>query len=155
MEIKVEIHGSLEDIKSKLKNFFKELKSQKADIGIFSEDNERKKSTKGNAEIGYYHEFGVEKTHLPQRSWLRKPAYDGTAEKEINNIELKDYFKIPSYLIVDLAEAYLESIKKEFLNWGYGWKDLAKETWARKGNENILRETEQMYKSISWRYKKK
>lgn len=155
MEIKVEIHGSLEDIKSKLKNFFKELKSQKADIGIFSEENERKDGRRENAEIGYYHEFGVEKTHLPQRSWLRKPAYDGTAEKKINKIELKDYFKIPSYLIVDLAEAYLESIKDEFLNWGYGWKDLKKETWARKGNENILRETEQMYKSISWRYKKK
>ena len=155
MQINVEIKGSLNEVTDKIKAFIKEVKSQKAEIGIFDKNNERKDPKKTNAEIGYYHEFGSKETNLPKRSWLRKPAYDETATKKIEDIESKEdlYFKEPKYLITDLSEAYLEAIKDEFLNWGYGWKDLKKETWARKGNENILRETEQLYNSISWRYK--
>lgn len=154
MEFSIEIKGSLEDVVKRIKTFLKDSKSLKTRIGVLKGNNTRDDG-ETNAEIGYYHEFGSQETNLPKRSWLRKPVYDGTANEKIESMELKDYFNNPIYLIADLSDAYLEAVKDEFYTWGQGeWKDLTKATWKQKKNKNILRETEQLFDSISWEYKK-
>lgn len=154
MEFSIEIKGSLEDVVKRVKTFLNDSKSLKTRIGVLKENNARNDG-ETNATIGYYHEFGSLETNLPQRSWLRKPAYDGTANQKIESMSLKDYFNNPIYLIADLSDAYLEAIKEEFYTWGLGdWEDLKQATWRQKKNKNILRETEQLFNSISWGYKK-
>lgn len=155
LDINLDIKGDLDTIKELAKEVkaISNLVSKEAQVGIFESKSDRDDG-KSNAEIGVAHEFGVPQKGLPQRSFLRQPAIDGSFQALLNNKDIE----LDGKLLSNLATTYLKSVKEEFESNGKGtWVELSDNT-SRKKNKNrdqILRDTKQLYKSLSKRIVKK
>lgn len=155
LDINLDIKGDLDTINELAKEVkaLSNLVSKEAQIGIFEGKSDRDDG-KSNAEIGVAHEFGVPQKGLPQRSFLRQPAIDGSFQALLNNKDIE----LDGKLLSELATTYLKAVKEEFESNGKGaWSELSDNT-SRKKNKNkdqILRDTKQLYKSLSKRVVKK
>ena len=155
LDINLDIKGDLDTINELAKEVkaLSNLVSKEAQVGIFEGKSDRDDG-KSNAEIGLAHEFGVPQKGLPQRSFLRQPVIDGSFQALLNNKDIE----LDGKLLSELATTYLKSVKEEFESNGKGaWAGLSDST-SRKKNKNrdqILRDTKQLYKSLSKRVVKK
>ena len=130
------------------------LTSLKAEVGIL-ETAPKRDDGKSNAEIGRAHEYG--KGHVPKRSFLRLPFADGTFDTLFNQKKLD----LTKDLLKDVAEVVLDAVKQEFeSNNGHGaWPPITDETYRRRrknmNRDEILRDTEQLYRALDMRVIKK
>lgn len=155
LDINIDIRGQIDVVKELTKEVasITSLVSKEAQVGIF-EDRSDRDDGKSNAEIGVAHEFGVPQRGLPQRSFLRQPIIDGSFESMLDNKEIE----INKNLLSELATMYLKAVKEEFESNGKGaWMTLSDSTSRRKNKnrDEILRDTKQLYKSLSKRVVKK
>lgn len=155
LDIGLDIKGDLDALKDLEKEVkaLNNLVSKEAQIGIFEGRSDRDDG-KSNAEIGLAHEFGVPQKGLPQRSFLRQPIIDGSFESLVDNKDIE----LDGNFLSELATIYLKSVKDEFESNGKGtWPELSNSTSRRKNKnrDQILRDTKQLYKSLSKRIIKK
>jgi phage gpG-like protein len=147
MNINISLDG-LEQLKKNLM----EAKKYHVEVGVL--DDAR------NASIGAVHEFGSKSRNIPRRSFLIDPlrvfnpqSLTLYLKKESENI-MKDLLLDKGirriYYKVGLrAKAIIDDA---FATGGEGhWSELKAATIQRKGNDAILRETEQLRESIKFR----
>lgn len=127
-----------------------------ARVGILGSKNARPSGKgKSNATIGAAHEFGT--SSLPARSFLRVPISDnldkyleraGAFDQEVVKTILKEGSLVAFLRKVGIvAEAI---VADAFDTGGFGkWKALSPATIARKKNNQILVETQQLRNSIT------
>ena len=154
-DINIDVGGStdiLKILKEDLKDILS-LSSKRADVGVFHNHDRRHQPMSGgksNVEIAKAHEFGSGK--VPKRSFLLKPITDGTIENAVgsSNIDLdKD-------LLSKVASIVLDKVKEEIDTNGHGqYPPLSEGGYKRrvmnKNREELLRDTRQLYDSITFR----
>lgn len=116
-------------------------------------------SDQSNADIGLEHEKGVKSKNLPRRSWLVNPLEDHISEyfEKLGAEVIKDMLvKQPEPAYNALGVNALQIIQKGFETGGYGkWKPLKAMTIANKKSSQILIDTGQLRKSITFQVVKK
>lgn len=115
-----------------------------------------------NAQIGAIHEFGSPGDKIPERSFLRMPILSklGDELKTIPGSDWKNVFADGAEesqsggLIAVLrvvGQAAVNVVQDAFNTGGFGrWAKLSKATIARKGSSEILIETTQLRRSITF-----
>lgn len=151
LDINMDVQGHLDLFIKDIRNEIKELEyiaSKKAEVGIFESKDDRTDG-KSNAEIGYAHEYGK---GVPRRSFLEVPA-DEFQVGVLNRLNTKN-IDIDRKLLSKLASMLLEKIKEEFETNGHGsWRPLSENTRRKKNKDRsqLLRDTKQLYRSLSKR----
>lgn len=105
-------------------------------VGIFGAKNSRSSGgTLTNAELGYIHEMGSPKRHIPERSFLRYPLMSHGAQLvAATKDDLVNLFrngKVDAYL-KRVGEAAVSIVKEAFDTAGWG-------TWPQDAYATILR----------------
>lgn len=109
-------------------------------------------ATMTNATIGFIHEFGSYKDHIPARSFLRVPLmlflHDAVREAQG---KIREAFATgdvrKAYALLGIAAEKV--IQEGFATGGYGaWEKLKQSTIDRKGSSAILIDSAQLRKSI-------
>lgn len=115
-----------------------------------------------NAQIGAIHEFGSPGDRIPERSFLRMPILSRLGEelKTVSDAEWKAVFwqgtadSRSGGLIAVLrivGQAAVHVVLDAFATGGFGrWAKLSPKTIARKGSSEILIETTQLERSITY-----
>ncbi len=122
--------------------------------GLFA-DNDHRSDGKSNIAIGADHEFGRPDIGLPMRSWLRLPFF--LKKKNIEDVAqtaLLDGLKKKSMksFYDKIAAECLHIVRGAFATGGYGnWQQLSNQTIAIKGNDTILRDTDQLMNTVESR----
>ena len=117
---------------------------------------EREDSDLTNPQLGFWHEFGIVKTGLPERSFLRMPILlklpdaltkMGSAEEWRSLIIDRGIVE----LLDVIGNKCIEIIAWAFHTGGFGtWAKLRPRTIMRKKNSDILIESGQMQRSITY-----
>jgi hypothetical protein len=108
-----------------------------------------------NPEIGKTHEFGSALRNIPRRSFLRMPILTKLPE-EIQKTSTETWQKVLEqfgfeHFLNTIGLLALGVIEDAFRTHGFGtWAKLKASTIRRKGNANILTETAQLRKSITY-----
>lgn len=146
-----------------LDRFIKALKrsdAPRASIGILGGDTRAARpgetGAKSNAEIGAYHEYGT--TRVPMRSFLRMPlatrlAPALEAAAALDEDVLKEVLRTKSIRpwLSKVAILGLAVVQEAFDTGGFGeWAPLAPSTWERKEVNQILVETQQLRRAVTW-----
>ena len=109
-----------------------------------------------NPQLGFWHEFGVSKTGLPERSFLRMPILLKLPDALAKMGSPEQWRKvIVDQGIVELLDLVgnkcIELIAWAFHTGGFGtWAKLRPRTILRKKNSDILIDTGQMQRSITY-----
>lgn len=123
-------------------------------VGVLGDGGERDSISSGNAEIGAVHEFGSISGNIPQRSFLRMPLELKSKEfmKAMSSGAVKDAIAKGDYeAVYELMGVKAEQIIQDaFATGGFGqWPPLSRETVARKGSSEILKETNQLRRAVT------
>lgn len=115
-----------------------------------------------NAEVGVIHEFGAPKAKIPERSFLRMPILSRLGD-ELKSITLADWQAVfwsgtgdgrGGGLIAVLrviGQASVNVIQAAFHSGGFGrWAKLQPATIKRKGSSDVLVDTTQLRRSITF-----
>jgi len=116
----------------------------------------RKDSDLTNPQLGLWHEFGSKKVNLPERSFLRMPILLHLGDKlksmaspeQWKDIIVKHGF---IHLLDMVGNECIGLIADAFHTGGFGfWEKLKPRTIARKKNSDILIDTGQLQRSITY-----
>ena len=108
-----------------------------------------------NVDIGVIHEFGAPKAGIPERSFLRMPILSRLGD-EIKTVPLADWQAVllgggPIAVLRAIGQAAVNVIQAAFHSGGFGrWAPLKARTIRRKGSSDILVDTTQLRRSISF-----
>lgn|GEM_PF-5721353 len=108
-----------------------------------------------NADIGVIHEFGAPKARMPERSFLRMPVLS-RLDDELKKTSAKNWMSLLVHgglvgLLGLIGQSAVNVIHDAFNTGGFGrWQKLNPKTVARKGSAEILVETTQLRRSISF-----
>lgn len=108
-----------------------------------------------NAEIGAIHEFGSPGDRIPERSFLRMPLLSRLDDelRKVSKAEWANTLLIGGLVAVlrVVGQAGVNVIKDAFHTGGFGrWAKLKAATIRRKGNSDILIDSTQLSRSISF-----
>lgn len=142
-----------------LKNLQKVLndhlgKKISVDVGYFAK-NDRRDDGKSNVELAVRHEFGT--VHMPSRPTLGLAIEKG-GQDIVNNV-IREYRlsggKLSGVNFAKvLGQKVKDAVQEGYETAGFGeWAELSPQTVARKKGAGILRETEQLMKSVDFRVK--
>jgi len=124
-------------------------------VGVLGGHEARGDGDLGNAEIGVVHEYGSKSGKIPQRSFLRMPLEVKSKEfiKGVGGANVvKEAIANGDYKrVFELMGAKAEQIVDDaFATGGFGqWPSLSAGTVAAKGSAGILKDTQQLRRSIS------
>jgi hypothetical protein len=124
------------------------------DTGFFEDTIHNNSETETVADVAIANEFGI---GVPERSFVRS-SFDSEHKVWSMRLRNKIYALRPSLFsaerILAMAGSYMEkSYKNKITNGSPHWKALSPVTIRRKGFDNPLIDTRQMFNSIKSRYK--
>lgn len=108
-----------------------------------------------NAEIGARHEFGSELHNCPQRSFLRTPLLQYLPGK-LQKIGAETWQRVLEefgfvHFLNTIGQEAIGTIEDAFRTQGFGkWQKLSSRRIREKGHDNILTDTAQLRKSITF-----
>jgi phage gpG-like protein len=124
-------------------------------VGVLGGNQARGDGDLTNSEIGVVHEYGTKSGNIPSRSFLRMPLEVKSKDfvKGIGNSKMvKDAIARGDYKrVYELMGAKAEQIVDDaFATGGFGmWPPLKPETIAAKGSAGILKDTQQLRRSVT------
>ena len=116
----------------------------------------RKDSDLTNPQLGLFHEFGSMKSHLPERSFLRMPILFKLPDSLKKMASPEEWRKIIMergfiHLLDLIGNEAIGIIADAFHTGGFGtWEKLKPATIRRKKNSDILIDTGQLSRSITY-----
>ena len=116
----------------------------------------RKNSDLTNPLLGLWHEFGVVKTGLPERSFLRMPLLLKLPDSLKNMASQAEWYRIITekgfvHMLDLIGNEAIGIIADAFHTGGFGfWQKLKPATIFRKKNSDILMDSGQMSRAVTY-----